>query len=264
MDYYEHLGVDRTSSPSDIKKAYRKLASKHHPDKGGDAEQFKKIQEAYDTLSDPQKKEQYDNPNPFGQGFEGNMNFEDIFGSIFGGGGFGQRVRKNPDSQFNLHISLEEAYNGSNFNLNMPDGSEVSIRIPAGIRDGARLRVAGKGRQRDPNMPPGDVFVHVNVDTPSNWGRDGDNLYVRYMIDALDAITGIEIKVKHINGKKYSVQIPAGIQPGERVRLSGLGMQSPTTGGTGSLYVIVDVHIPDITDPESIDLLNTIKQRGNK
>ena len=108
------------------------------------------------------------------------------------------------------------------------------------------------------------MFVHVNVDTPSNWGRDGDNLYVRYMIDALDAITGIEIKVKHINGKKYSVQIPAGIQPGERVRLSGLGMQSPTTGGTGSLYVIVDVHIPDITDPESIDLLNTIKQRGNK
>ena len=261
MDYYELLGVDRTCSPSEIKKAYRKLASKHHPDKGGDAEQFKKIQEAYDTLSDPQKKEQYDNPNPFRQGFDGHMNFEDIFGNIFGGNGFGQRVRKNPDSQFTLRISLQEAYNGSNYNLNMPDGTEVSIRIPAGIRDGARLRVAGKGRQRDPNLPPGDVFVNVHIDMPNNWGRDGDNLYVKYMIDALDAITGVEIQVKHINNKKYSVQVPAGIQPGERVRLSGLGMQSPTTGGTGSLYVIVDVRIPDITDPESINLLNTIKQK---
>ena len=200
-------------TPNDIKKAYRKLVQKTSSDKGGDAEQFKKIQEAYDTLSDPQKKEQYDNPNPFGQGFEGNMNFEDIFGSIFGGGGFGQRVRKNPDSQFNLHISLEEAYNGSNFNLNMPDGSEVSIRIPAGIRDGARLRVAGKGRQRDPNMPPGDVFVHVNVDTPSNWGRDGDNLYVRYMIDALDAITGVKIKVKHAMVRSIRTNNNPGIQP---------------------------------------------------
>lgn len=264
MDYYEHLGVDRTSSPSDIKKAYRKLASKHHPDKGGDAEQFKKIQEAYDTLSDPQKKEQYDNPNPFGQGFEGNMNFEDIFGSIFGQGFGGQRVRKNPDTQFNVTITLEDAFNGSTFELRLPDGNKVEIRIPAGIREGAKLRVPGKGRQHNPNLPPGDVFVNVLIDMPTDWGRNGDDLFVRYGIDALDAITGVEIPVRHINGKKYSVKIPAGVQQGERIRMRGLGMQSPTTGGDGSLYVLVDIRIPDITDEYSLDLLNTIKQRGNK
>lgn len=263
MDYYEQLGVDRTSQPDEIKKAYRKLASKHHPDKGGDQEKFKKIQEAYDTLSDPEKKYAYDNPQPqfnFGQG-DMPGGFEDIFGSIFG-----QRMRpnKNPDSMVNLNITLQEAYTGTSFNLQTPTDGEVIVRIPAGVRDGMRMRVAGKGRQRDPNLPPGDIFVNVHVNMPPDWGRDEDNLFVRFEVDALDAITGTEIKVKHINGKKYSVKVPAGIQPGEKIRLTGLGMSNPKSGRDGSLYVIIEIHIPDITDQNSIDLLNSIKQRGKK
>ena len=127
-----------------------------------------------------------------------------------------------------------------------------------------RMRVAGKGRQRDPNLPPGDIFVNVQVNMPPDWGRDEDNLFVRFEVDALDAITGTEIKVKHINGKKYSVKVPAGIQPGEKIRLTGLGMSNPKSGRDGSLYVIIEIHIPDITDQNSIDLLNSIKQRGKK
>jgi DnaJ-class molecular chaperone len=260
MDYYEQLGVNHTTSPDEIKKAYRKLASKHHPDKGGDPEQFKKIQEAYDTLSDPEKKHAYDNPGPdFSQGIP--PGFEDLFGNIFGSR---MRPQKNPDSMINLNITLKEAFSGTSFNLQTPADGEVIVRIPAGVRDGMRMRVAGKGRQRDPNLPPGDIFVNVHVDMPRDWGRDEDNLYVRFQVDALDAITGTEIKVKHINGKKYSVKVPAGIQPGEKIRLNGLGMSNPKSGRDGSLYVIVEVHIPDITDQTSIDLLNSIKQRGKK
>ena len=257
MDYYEQLGVNHTTTPDEIKKAYRKLASKHHPDKGGNAEEFKKIQEAYDTLSDPEKKYAYDNPGPdFSQGIP--PGFEDLFGNIFGSR---MRPQKNPDSMVNVEVTLEQCYTGTNFYLNTPHDGEVVVRIPAGIRDGARLRVPGKGRQRDPNLPPGDIFVMVNVVMPQDWGRNNDDLYVRYEIDAFDAMTGTDITVKHISGKSYSVKVPAGMQVGEKIRLTGLGLTNPTSGRDGSLYVIVEVRIPDITDQESIDLLNTIKQK---
>lgn len=260
MDHYQTLGVSRTSTPDEIKKAYRKLAGKHHPDKGGNEADFKRVQEAYEVLSDPQKKQQYDNPNPF-EGMQGNP-FGDIFGDIFGQS-FRNQQRANPDSMVNVEVELDAAYTGTTFHMDLPSGETVAVRVPAGIRDGARLRVAGKGRQRDPNLPPGDLYVNVHVRMPEDWGRDGDDLYVRCRIDALDAITGTEIQFKHINNKTYSAKIPAGIQPGEKVRLNGLGMANPRSGRDGSLYLIIEVSIPDITDQDTLDILNSIKQRGS-
>jgi curved DNA-binding protein len=257
MDYYETLGVNHTTQPKEIKQAYRKLASKHHPDKGGDAEQFKKIQEAYDVLSDPQRKHQYDNPDPY----RGQVppDFGDIFGDIFGR----QRPRRNPDGQINIEISLLQAYKGMDYHINFP-GEELAIKIAPGTRHGAKLRLSGKANKRFPDLPPGDLYINVLIKEEVNWGRQEDDLYVNIVIDALDAITGCETIVKHLDDRKFKLKIQPGTQEQERIRLAGLGMTNPSHGGVGALYAIVNIEVPSILDKEILTVLNTIKEkRGN-
>jgi len=260
MDYYETLGVNHASTPNEVKKAYRKLASKHHPDKGGDPEQFKKIQEAYETLSDPQKKHQYDNPDPFanmgGNPFQqGGNPFGDIFGDIFGG----RRHRQvNPDGVTELQISLLQAYNGADLVVSTGDSS-INLKIPQGIRDGTKLRVAGKGPQRIRELPPGDLIVKIFVNYPANWGREGNELFYRKDVDVLDALTGCEVDFTHIDGKKLLVKVPQGTPNGHKLKLRGLGMKDPRNDMFGSLNIIVNLTMPNITKKEHIDTLNKIK-----
>ena len=259
MDYYETLGVNHTTQPKEIKQAYRKLASKHHPDKGGDAEQFKKIQEAYDVLSDPQRKHQYDNPNPF----EGQIppDFGDIFGDIFGRRG---RPQQNPDGQINVQITLREAYEGTDYRIDFPGEDLIAVKIPAGVRHGFKLRLAGRANRRFADLPPGDLYLKIHIAEQPNWGRQGDDLYVNIAVDALDAITGCETIISHINGKKFRVVIPAGSQEQGRIRLPGLGMVNPANGRAGALYAIVCIDVPNLQQSEILKLLNKIKEiRGN-
>ena len=259
MDYYETLGVNHTTQPDEIKKAYRKLAGKHHPDKGGDAEQFKKIQEAYDVLSDPQKKQEYDNPNPFGQGTR--VDFGDIFGDIFGNRG---RQHRNPDSQINVQITLREAYQGTTYRIDFPETELVSVTIPAGVRAGAKLRLPGKAIKRFPDLPPGDLYLKIHIKEQPNWGRQEDDLYVNIAVDALDASTGCETIISHIDGRKFKVIIPAGSQEQGRIRLPGLGMANPGNGKVGNLYAIVCIDVPNLQQKEILKLLNKIRDiRGN-
>lgn len=261
MNHYDTLGVDKSADPAEIKKAYRKLAGKHHPDKGGDENEFKRIQQAYEVLSDPKKRAQYDSPEPDWQRYTP-PDFADIFGDAFNQ--FRNNHRRNPDSLVNVELSLAQAYTGTTFHLDLPSGETVALRVPAGVRDGTRLRVAGKARQRYADLPAGDIYVAVHVNVPPNWGRHEDDLFIRVEIDAIDAMIGTTIQLKHINDKTYSVTIPKGMQMGEKVRLNGLGMANPRSGMEGSLYVIVDVKIPDIKDQAILDVLNTIRQkRGN-
>lgn len=260
MNYYDTLGVDKSASADDIKKAYKRMASKHHPDKGGDENKFKQVQEAYETLSNPQRKSQYDNPEPDWQR-HAPRDFADAFGDIFGQ--FRNAPRGNPDSRVNVEITLEQAYTGSAFNLELPTGETVSMRIPAGARDGTQLRIPGKARQRDPNLPPGDVYVVVHVKNPVDWGRQNDDLYVKIQINAIDAMIGTTLNLRHINGKTYAVKIPKGVQVGEKIRLAGLGMTNPRSGVDGSLYVLIDISIPDIKDQAILDVLNTIRDKTN-
>ena len=175
MDHYQTLGVSRDADSSEIKKAYRKLASKHHPDKGGDEQKFKQLQEAYETLSDPEKRANYDNPNPFrgfdGDPFAGRGNpFADIFGDMFG-----QRQRKqNFNAETSLQITLEDVYHGATRRVDVGTGP-IDIEIPRGIKDGTIYNIPGKAPQQDPNLPPGDLRIRLITDKGDTLNLNGND-----------------------------------------------------------------------------------------
>jgi len=264
MDHYHTLGVNHTTSPEEIKKAYRKLASKHHPDKGGDADQFKKIQEAYETLSDPQKRAQYDNPqpqNPF-EGMRGGP-FDDMFRDIFGRRA--QQAYENPSTVGDVNINAQQAYFGTEIVINA-DGLPHNITIPAGTRSGTKLRLQGMAAKRFPDLPPGDLIIRINVIPQPGFEINQSDIYTSVSINSLEAMVGKVIQLEHLNGKKIDVKIPAGTNPGGRLRLSNQGMPHPNMNNMyGDMYVIVDVFTPSITDAGHINLLNNInKDISNK
>lgn len=262
MDYYQTLGVDRTTPPNEIKQAYRKLASKHHPDKGGDADQFKKIQEAYETLSDPQKKHAYDNPQPQNP-FEnmGGSPFDDMFRDIFG-----RRTRQayeNPSTVGDVNITAQQAYFGTEIVINA-DGRAHNINIAAGTRNGTKLRLQGMAVKRFPDLPPGDLIIRINVIPEPGFEINNSDIYTSVKINSIEAITGKVIQLTHINGKKIDVKVPAGTNPGGRLRLSNQGMPHPNRNNMfGDMYVIVEVFTPSITDPGHLNLLNNINKDIN-
>lgn len=265
MSHYDTLGVNKSASAEDIKKAYRKLAMKHHPDRnGGDETNFKKIQEAYETLSDPNKKAEYDNPSVRFSNSSFNMHgdINDIFRDIFGQQRQ-QRPAKNPDTLVNVEISLLDAYTGTNFILDTQSGP-VNLKIPAGVQAGTKLRIPNKGTQRFPQLPPGDLYVAVYIAKDSEWGRQQDDLYIKVEIDAITAMVGTTVEIEHLTKKRYKVNIPAGVQPDEKIRLKGLGMPNPQTGVVGNLYVLVCITIPKITDHNHIESLNNIRKEINE
>ena len=263
MDHYQTLGVSRDAEQKEIKTAFRKLAMKHHPDKGGDEEEFKRVQAAYDTLSDPDKRAEYDNPNPFegfGQGF-GNSPFADIFGDIFGGRRQQQRPVKNPDGIVDVGVTLLQIYTGSTIVVNTGYGS-FNVTIPQGTADGTRMRLAGKGPVRDERLPAGDLIVRLHTEYPDNWGRDREHLFYRHNINAIDAMTGCTLTIVHVDNKKFQLTVPAGTGHGTRLKMSALGMKMPDYGIVGDLYVLIELDIPTITDQEDIKTLNKIKENN--
>lgn len=259
MDYHSILGVDYSATKEEIKRAYKKLASKHHPDKGGDEAEFKKVQEAYEVLSNPDKH--YNNygsdagaaPHSAREYGAWNSFFNDMFTQ--------QQPRGNPDSIMELKLSLSDVYAGKQLVINTPQGAE-SLSINAGVRDGTRYVMKGRGVQRVAAYPPGDLIVEVRTDVPAGWAREDETLYVRLGLDALDAITGTIAAIHHAaNGKSYNVKIPAGCQDNQHIRLRGIGMPHPTTGIYGDLIVVPRITVSTIQDEEILKDLNNIKER---
>jgi DnaJ-class molecular chaperone len=254
MDYYNVLGVDRGASSEDIKKAYRSLAMKHHPDRGGNAEKFKQIEEAYRTLSDDQKRSEYDNPmpnfgqagfgGPFpgGQGFHFNFNMNDIFGQMFGGQ---QGFRQPITYRTAVHITLEQAYNGGEqiLKLQTQQGSNEAckIDIPKGIDNGNQIRY-------DNVLNGASLIVEYRIQPNLKFERQGNDLYSNASISILDLIVGTTIKFTTINGKTFDVRVPPKSQPNLQLRITGQGMPILNHHGYGDQIIVLKPFMPDIID----------------
>lgn len=270
-DYYNILGVDRSASQDDIKKAYRKLAAKHHPDRGGDTAKFQEISAAYDTLSDPNKRSQYDNPQPQGFHQHGGMppGFEDIFSQAFGNGFgdiFGNRraqPARNRTLNLQTYITLEEAFSGKELiaNIQLPSGRDqmLEVKIPAGIRDGTVLRLAGMGDNTVPNVPRGDIHLSVHINQHQLFQRSNDDLLMALQLNCLEAIVGCTKRFDTIDGRTLEMNIPPGTQHGQVMSVQGHGMPNMSDNRMrGRLLLNVALTVPNnLTDAQK-DLIRQI------
>jgi DnaJ-class molecular chaperone len=274
MDYYNILGVNKNATQDEIKKAYRKLASQHHPDKGGDKSKFQEIQGAYDTLGDPEKRNQYDNPAPQGFNQFGGFppGFEDIF-SHFGGGGspfgdiFGRQQHRPPQRNRTLNlqttISLEDAFSGKDMvaSITLPSGLEqvLEVKIPAGVREGTVLRLAGMGDDTHQNIPRGDLHLTVNIEPHRIYQRQGDDLLRQISISCFDAILGKTLTFETIDNKTLEIMIKAGTQHGQILAVQGYGM--PYMGDQrmkGRLLIEIKVSVPTNLTEDQKDLIKQL------
>ena len=269
MDYYNILGVNQGATQDEIKKAYRSLAMKHHPDRGGDTNKFKEIEEAYRTLSDDQKRSEYDNPAPqFGGGGPGGFHFnfgggpqgfESMFGDIFG---FQQRRQAvNRNIQLQTSVTLLDAFYGKELlaNVQLPSGREqtINIKIPPGIHEGTTLRMSGMGDDSIPQLPRGDILLTVHIQDHPIFKRQGDDLLVEHEITCIDAMCGGIISVASIDGKSLETQIPEGIQHDTIMGLQGYGMPNfNDPSRRGRLLLKIKVRIPSVTDAQKSFLKN--------
>ncbi|MBU1170085.1 MAG: J domain-containing protein [Proteobacteria bacterium] len=271
-DYYKLLNVERSASPDEIKKSYRKLAMKYHPDKTkGDKaseEKFKKISEAYAVLSDPEKKKEYDT---FGSsGFKQKYSQEDIFrgfdfGDIlkeFGFGGFGgfqggrrghggfegqQRAVKGSDLVYEMPLTLREVAEGVTKSIALQHqggNGQVSVKIPKGMIDGKKIRLPGKGAASPYGGPAGDLFIKSKVLSDSVFFADGYDLNVNKSIKLSEALLGTTISVPTINGKELNLKIPQGTQHKTKMRLPGQGLPHMKGSGLGDLFVHILLTLP--------------------
>lgn len=316
-DYYNILGVSRDASQDEIKKKYRKLAAKYHPDKNPDdesaEEKFKEIGEAYEVLKDPEKRKLYDqvgsdwkkyqqagasaddfNWNQYAnRGGGQRINMEDIFGSgartggggspfssffetIFGGGGdpFGGRQsqarqyqsrtrpnvrQKGQDTKAEVDVDLKDVLTGTEkqFRIN---GERVKLKIPAGIEDGKRLKLKGKGQSSRVGGQKGDLYLKVNVREPEGFERKGDDIYQKVPLDLYTAVLGGELTAQTLNGK-IKLNIPPETQNGRTFRLSGRGLPKfGNKGKRGDYYLKTEITIPDNLSSKEKELFKKLAE----
>jgi len=265
-DYYKILGINKNATAEEIKKAYRGLAMKHHPDRGGDEKKFKEIEEAYRILSDPAQKANYDNPNPFGNG---NMNeevFEQFFRNPFGFGNGFRSSPKNPSIHVTIDITLEDAFRGKTIDaeIGLSNGKTklVSISIPPGIETGMQVKYNGMGETIHPKLQPGDLIATIRVLNHKIWQRQGDHLIYEKSISAWDAMLGSTLTITTIDGKMLSINIPAGTQPETTLSCKGEGMPNVRSGQRGNLLIKIKVEIPKKISKEQAKLIEDIRKHG--
>lgn len=274
MNYYETLGVSRNASDDDIRKAYRKLAMQHHPDRGGNEQKFKEVEEAYRTLSDPQKKQMVDmgmDPNqqsrqggyqqgPFEFHFSHN-NFDDVFSQF--GFGFGNRGPRNRSYSVNVQLDLEEVLTGKDINADITESTgkskTVSIHIPAGVDHGQQIRYEGMGDHTHKNSRPGDLIVNVLIREHTRFKRNGANIIFEKTISMWDAILGTSIVVETLDKKSINITIPQGTQPETVLSCRGEGLPIMRSRQRGNLLIKVKVEVPKNLTAQQIQTIKQIK-----
>lgn len=283
QDHYAILGLSESANADEIKKAYRKLAMQYHPDKNpGDAaaeEQFKGINEAYAVLSDANKRAEYDQIRKFGGvggghefhfnfGGDGFDNINDMISRFFRQNGFGEpfgqqhQPRRNRDLQMSVEITLEEAFSGKDLPIGFKaNGQDVNIvvRIPSGVEHGTRMRFNGHGDRSNQSLPPGDLYVTINVYPHPVFRREGPHLQTELRIDVFEAVVGCSLEITCIDGTKINVSVPPGTQHGTMMRIRERGM--PIRGNAskrGDLIVCVLVEVPKTISNDHLILIQNI------
>ena len=299
-DLYSELGVPRSAEADEIKRAYRKLAQAHHPDRNAGnteaEERFKRISAAYSVLSDEKRRRDYDefgdaaiDPNfdadkarqagaAFGRGFGGGFGgadfsqgggfgsvFEDLFGGTAGHGGPPPRGQRGADLETTLELDFVDAIKGceKRINLDRPQANgstrreNLTIRIPSGVDEGGRIRLAGKGAPGSQGAPSGDLLAKVRISPHRYLKRNGRDLAMEVPISVVEAIKGAEIELPTLDGT-VTLRVPPGSNGGTRLRLRGKGV--PAGGGqkAGELYVTLRIQVPGVLGPEQTRLLEEI------
>jgi DnaJ-class molecular chaperone len=277
-DAYKTLGVARDATEEQIKKAYRSMASKHHPDKGGDTAKFQEVQSAYETLTDPNKRHVHDNPQQYNRGPQGGdntfheFNFNtggnphDIFSQFFSqrsGNPFQQhqQPRRNKDLRINISITLAETLVGQKKTVNVTttkqDKFNVDVNIPRGVSNGTTIKYAQMGDNFFESLTRGDLYVIINVIADSRFEIHGINLVANLEITSIEAMTGTEKEVQGIDGSTFLIKIPTGCQFGTKFGLQGKGLYQMNTQHRGDLIVNTIIKTPVLTEAQ-IEILKTI------
>jgi molecular chaperone DnaJ len=263
-DFYKVLGVSKDVSEAELKKTYRKLSRKYHPDTNpGDAKaeaKFKEVSEAYSVLSDSKERAEYDqmramgpgprfNPGSGGQqypgGFPGGANmgggFEDVFANLFGGGGFNRGPQKGADLSMSSTLDFIDGVKGTQLKVRLGSG-ETTIKIPAGVMDGQKIRIPGKGQQSPNGGPAGDLIISVSVKSHPVFTRDGMNLRLTVPITYSEAVLGATIQVPTLGGEPVKLKVAPGTPNGRVLRVKGRGVV--TAKAEGDLLATVEIAVP--------------------
>jgi len=297
-DYYKTLGVSREASSDEIRKAYKKLARRYHPDVKPDdkeaADKFKQIQEAYSVLGDSEKREQYDRygaafegvvrgphggtwttdsrgagPIDLGDLFGGQIDLGDLFGGTFGRGGRAGRQReaaprKGQDITYEIEVPFQVAAIGGNHSIQLQRGAtteRLNVKVPAGVENGSIIRLSGQGQPGQAGGPPGDLLLTVKV-SPHPWfSREGKNVIIEAPVTPSEAALGAKIEVPTISEGNVTVKVPPRTSCGTKLRLRGKGVADPKAGPRGDQLVVVKIVVPGTLDAESRRLYEQLAER---
>lgn len=266
MSHYETLGVDKTATQDEIKKAYRKLSKQYHPDmSGGDDAKFKEIAAAYDILGDPQKRQQYDikgsSHDFFNRGWGDNINMSEMFDQFFGGQFRQQQAQRGPDYRIDMHVTFDEAYNGTQkiFSIN---GKDISITFKPGLKTGQTFKLRGKGAPHpyNSNLPNGDAVVKIHVINDARFILQGNDIWVEQMLTWWDIMLGTKVGVWTPDGL-INITVPQGTKPGATLRIKEKGFPIYNTDQRGDLLCRVNPIYPELNESQ-IELLKQIRDDG--
>ena len=288
-DYYKIMEVEENSSSDEIKKSYRKLARKYHPDvskEAGAEDKFKELGEAYEVLKDPQKRGEYDalrkagysagggqfRPPPdwesrFGVHGAGDMGsgdfsefFETLFGQGRGGGPRRPRTSRGQDQRYHVDVTLDESYAGTtrSLRLTQPDGSTrtLNVKIPKGVQDGQQIRLRGQGAPGQGGGPPGDLFLEITLTAHRFFKVDGRNISLELPVAPWELNTGVSVNIPTLGGT-VSMKLPANARSGQKMRLTGKGLPGTVPGDQ---YVLIKVVMPSELSERARELLNELAE----